>query len=402
MNKGKIEANKRRAWDSFLSGDLTLQSKPFRASIEISRNCDLKCIMCPRSRRPEYRVHHPEFDMTPELFQEIACEIFPHLEEAHLQGLGETVISPHWMRILELCKPFAPTTSFSIVTNLNRKDDEMWREMVGMGFKIVFSCDGATKGTFEAIRRGSCFERILANLEVVQEAMRANGGGKLHFLVTLQKLNYEEMPLFIDLAARYGAEQVGFLSVQEDVSMNPCRVLPALAKHPIRGLAALPAYVKRCAAALAKLPGRPGNLGLHDLPISRLMELKKRTLERAGMAGMAVTFTDAFFDEIGKSPAAPPLESLGCEEGIRESRRVAVHHKCFKPFSYMVVNYKGDVGPCCHLISDGSWEQMGNLRESSFDEIWNSKRYREIRKTHLAGKPDNPACRWCFSHRMDE
>jgi len=402
VNKGKIEENKRRAWDSFLSGDLTLESRPFRASIEISRNCDLKCIMCPRSQRAEYREHHPEYDMAPELFQEIAREIFPHLEEAHLQGFGETVISPHWMRILELCRPFAETTRFSLVTNLNRKDDEMWREMVRMGFAIVFSCDGATPGTFEAIRRGSRFERILANLKVIQKALHDTGRGKLFFLVVLQKLNHEEMPAFIDLAARYGAEQVVFSSVQDEVSMDPRDLLPALVKHPLRRLASLPAYVQRCAAALAKLPGRPGNLGLYDLPRPRLMELKRRTLERAKTTGVKVTFTDGFFGGVEKPAAAPRLESLGHEEGLRESVRVAVHHKCFKPFSHVVVNYRGDVGLCCHRISDRSWEQMGNLRESSFDEIWNSERYREIRKTHVAGKPDNPSCRWCFAHRIAE
>ena len=79
---------------------------------------------------------------------------------------------------------------------------------------------------------------------------------------------------------------------------------------------------------------------------------------------------------------------------------VALHQKCFKPYSYVVVDYKGGVGPCNHLIADENWKQMGALGRSSFAEIWNSPAYHDMRRKLLNALPDNGACRWCFAHRM--
>jgi MoaA/NifB/PqqE/SkfB family radical SAM enzyme len=170
---------------------------------------------------PEYRRYHPEFNMKPEVFERIVAELFPRLEYVHLQGYGESVISPYWPRILERCRPFAGKLRFGLVTNLSRKTASMWRDMVDMGFHIIVSCDGATKATFESIRHRSRFETILENLETIRRARLELGRGEIEFLVTLQGLNYREMPMFIDLASRYGVGRVTFASVIGTMPASP-------------------------------------------------------------------------------------------------------------------------------------------------------------------------------------
>ncbi|MFH1618323.1 MAG: hypothetical protein ABIG11_00300, partial [bacterium] len=59
------EKNMELAWAQFRSGSLRLESRPFRASIEITRNCNLKCVMCSQSWNPRYSRQRPEFDMSP-------------------------------------------------------------------------------------------------------------------------------------------------------------------------------------------------------------------------------------------------------------------------------------------------------------------------------------------------
>lgn len=385
------EINKKMAWKEFLRGETHLKSLPFRASIEITRNCDLRCVMCSHSRDSEYSRPRPELDMTPELFKKTARELFPFLEQAHLQGFGETVVSPHWPEILELCRPYSKEVKFTIVTNLNRKDDAMWRKMVEMGFQITFSCDGATAGTFEGIRRGARFDRVMENLEVVKKARDANPSGpELCLLVTLQPRNYREMPLFTDLAARYGAESVVFSNTQGTSGRLRRGII-----EPVR----------RAALALCgKSPGE--NLCLYDMPGEEISGLKEETMRAAAGSGVKVTFLDNFFRREFKKTGAPDSRPVPLPEdfaaGIADSCNVAGYKKCFKPFSYIVVNHKGDVGLCNHLLADGKWEQMGNIAASGIEEIWNSPEYRGMRVRHLTAAPKNRSCKWCYSHRTAE
>lgn len=399
-----LEENKKQAWEAFNSGRLRLESRPFRASIEITRNCNFKCNMCPQSWMPEYRRYHPEFNMSPALFERITQEVFPHLEYAHLQGFGETVISPHWFQILEMCRPFVGRVEFGLVTNLGRRNDAMWRRMVEMGFNIHFSCDGATQETFEEIRRGSSFGLILHNLEILREARRESGAGQLSFRVTLQKRNAREMPLFVDLAERCEVPEIAFASVQQ----NPPRT-PSDYWATLRRLKSLPgrhalAHIHRYLQRVLGL--RKEDLTLYDLARQELVDLKNETLRRAREAGVRVLFTDSFLDSLGAdTPPARPDPSRRPENtdyagGIEDSVRVAANQRCFKPFSYVVINYKGDVGLCNHLITDDSWEQMGSLQEDSFETIWNAARYLAMRRKLGWGEPPNKTCRWCFLHRL--
>ncbi|MBI3550768.1 MAG: SPASM domain-containing protein [Elusimicrobia bacterium] len=399
-----VEANRALAWEEFQAGALSLRSRPFKASIEITRNCNYKCIMCAQSWNPLYARYNPAFNMKPATFRKIAHELFPSLEYAHLQGYGETVISPHWPEILEMCRPYEGKVRFGLVTNLSRRDPAMWRRMVEMGFAIIFSCDGATAETFEKIRVGGDFSHILENLEVIRRA-RAEfpGRGLLDFHMTLQRLNYREMPGMVDLAARFGADRVTFASVKGNgaVGYHLGRAASWVREGKLdwRAIASMGRAALRLVQLNPRQLLRPGTVGvsIYDVPKGRLLEAKRAAQERSRATGMPLVFEDSYLLELGEETGGriPDLAA-----GIEGSVQVARHQKCFKPYSYVVINYKGDVGLCNHLIKDESWKQMGSLEESTFEEIWNSAAYREMREKLLNARPDNPSCRWCFAHRM--
>ncbi|MFH1620389.1 MAG: SPASM domain-containing protein, partial [bacterium] len=304
-------------------------------------------------------------------------------------------------------------------TNLNRKDDGMWLEMVKMGFQITFSCDGATPRTFESIRHGSWFERILSNLEVISKERKklkqelfhtstpyplpstlsaqtdkSDNLPELCFLVTLQPANYREMPLFIDLASRYGAEKVVFSNVQGSIGLLKRKLIEP---------------VKRAVGAFCG-KGPVENLCIYNIPRQEIAGLKAETVRRAKMLGISVSFIDNFLGQLGQKkkpgsenglPSELPTDYL---EGIGALGHVARYKKCFKPFSYVVINYRGDVGPCNHLLAYGkwNWERMGNIRDADIMDIWNSRPYREFRSMHLSASPINSVCKWCYSHRVME
>ena len=280
-----IEGTKRSSWRAFNDGKTLLEGLPFRASIELTRNCNFRCVMCPQSWMPEYAVYRPELNMGPELFGRVASELFPHLEYAHLQGFGESVISPHFPRILDLCESYAARGGggrlrFGLVTNLGRRDDGLWLRMARMGFQIRFSCDGATREVFEAIRRRSSFELILHNLGLLGKT------GSLSFNVTLQKANWRQMTLFVELAARYGVKEVLFSSVQRNLPRTVPEMLGTLKKLARMGPAHALAHLRR------GLFRREEDPSLQGLPRRSLSELAAAALEAGRRLGVRVLFND--------------------------------------------------------------------------------------------------------------
>ncbi len=60
---------------------------------------------------------------------------------------------------------------------------------------------------------------------------------------------------------------------------------------------------------------------------------------------------------------------------------------CIFPFSSMAVHVNGEVG-LCNADYNAS-VSMGNISTQSIKEVWNSKKYKNIRKIHLEGLKDN-------------
>ena len=67
---------------------------------------------------------------------------------------------------------------------------------------------------------------------------------------------------------------------------------------------------------------------------------------------------------------------------------------CRRLMEQAYISYNGDVILCCV-----DWERttvLGNLKEQSLEEIWNSKKYMEIRKKYINGDIKDTICGKCF------
>ena len=80
--------------------------------------------------------------------------------------------------------------------------------------ELGVSIDGATKETYEKLRLGGKWEKILEGLECMAEQKQKHGFRFiLHFVV--QKDNYHEMEKIIDLGEQYGADRVWFSRIHD-------------------------------------------------------------------------------------------------------------------------------------------------------------------------------------------
>jgi MoaA/NifB/PqqE/SkfB family radical SAM enzyme len=72
---------------------------------------------------------------------------------------------------------------------------------------LNISIDGATKETYELLRRGGQFEKLLENLEFIKHYHEKF---RIKFHMVVQKSNWHEMNKMLELADRFNAHEVIF------------------------------------------------------------------------------------------------------------------------------------------------------------------------------------------------
>ena len=67
---------------------------------------------------------------------------------------------------------------------------------------------------------------------------------------------------------------------------------------------------------------------------------------------------------------------------------------CYEPFYSLVIDGKGNVGPCSS-IPPNEFSYVPNLREENLRKIWFGEFFNSIRKKLLKGKPISEKCKSC-------
>jgi len=71
-------------------------------------------------------------------------------------------------------------------------------------------------------------------------------------------------------------------------------------------------------------------------------------------------------------------------------------YKCSFPFKQLVVNHKGNILPCCTMYGDKL--RLGNVKDMTLKEAWDSPKAKELRKLHKDGNyRENPICNRCIN-----
>ena len=79
-------------------------------------------------------------------------------------------------------------------------------------------------------------------------------------------------------------------------------------------------------------------------------------------------------------------------ENIQESG-----YNCQQPWQRVLVRSSGEVCPCCAFFSKEL--SLGNLKDHTIHELWNSKEMHDLRDMHKRGNyEENPWCKKCINH----
>lgn len=215
-----------------------LGERSLKVIIDISNKCNLRCRMCHFSFDHVFR--QPARHMRPELFARVAAEVLPRAHTLVLSAGNEPLMSPWFTDILKIAAEYkVPELYF--LTNAQLLTEKVAEAVLDCGVtQVQISADGATKPTYEYIRRGASFERLKNNLQHLSERKRALGRKLplLQFNVVLMRSNLEELDRYVDLAEDTGVEWIAARHLLQMVGLDMERESldhdHALANHHFR------------------------------------------------------------------------------------------------------------------------------------------------------------------------
>lgn len=332
----------RRVAGAMLRGDLAPPA-PVRVQVETTDVCNLRCVHCRREKLDDMNTRTMPLDS----FARIVADIEPLY--ASMAGFGEPLIDRTIVAKLALLHRRGVRTSFPTNgTYIRRhKREELAAELPDI---LQLSIDGATKESFEAIRKLGDFDKIVDNYRAIC-ALRADGKTRPHTIIrvlcALQRGNlHDYRAMYRLIKTLRGIDSFGLVPVSYGGIHSP------------------------------QAPGKDEVLALH------------RELD-AAIAGAEAEDEKDFYRQWRKVSA----EWLGKSANRLdpETNRAP----CTVPWFSTYIDAKGRVYPCCYLT--GTQHVMGTLGEdgSGFAEIWTGARYRAFRAGLVSARPDMQGCRTC-------
>jgi radical SAM protein with 4Fe4S-binding SPASM domain len=332
------EENKKLNFDERALEATVITSLPLVAKIEVTNRCNLQCIMCRDGSR-----HTESKDLAVQTFMKLE-PLFPTLLSAYLYGIGEVLTYPHLPEMIETLLGY--DVNVGLITNGTLIRENMAKMWVENGlYKLSISIDGATKETYEKIRRGASFERLMSNLQIVRDLKRAYGSERpyLTFNYVVMRDSIAELPRLVDLAAEYGAKEV----IVNDLIV----FFDAMKSQAL------------------------------DYTDPLCVRFFSEAEERARVHGVQLFLPCAYRFKKEK-------------ERVLTSNTPRINI-CTEPWSGFWLTADGEVTPCCYWMNP-----MGNLQDHDFSVIWNNQKYQALRRVINTPKRSSH-CKQCAIAGME-
>ena len=292
---------------------------PRSIQIECTTRCNLKCTFCELS----YWTEKPA-DLQFDSFKKMVDHL-PKLKRIDLTGIGESLMNRDFFTIVEFLKSRGVYVMLN--DNFTLMTERAARRLIELEVDHIYlSLDGATKQTYEQIRVGANFDKVISNTRRLLEIKRAMGKKrpevKINTVVCMT--NYQELPAIVELASDLGIGMVTFVNVITFESTT-----------------------------------RLDTLRVQQEIQSRFQE----ALQRARKLGVLVKLE--LFDKLP----------------VRE---------CDFPWKRNFVTYDGYVHPCCYTTQTGdrkaqNGRSFGNLVEKPFHTVWSGGLYSVFRRKMQQG-----------------
>lgn len=196
---------------ALVSNNILNSNKRFlQVEMDISNTCNLRCRMCYFSL-DKYFYQNPVY-MLPQTFHEIGEQIFDFTQSLTLSLGNEPLTSPYFTQLLKISSKFdIPEVNFS--TNGILLDREIIDAVIRYGVtEVRISIDGAKRQTFETIRRGASFSKLLKNIDNLVSRKEELGitTPEIRIDIVMMEQNVTELEDIVTLASQIGATKLNF------------------------------------------------------------------------------------------------------------------------------------------------------------------------------------------------
>ncbi len=342
--------------------------RPLFVEMDVINKCNLRCIMCYFSNDTVYKAQRDEIAV--EDFARLAEEMLPFCYNFSFSTGAEPLLHRRLGDLLDTAARYEVPNSLMYTNGLLLYEPIVERMIASKLTTLYVSIDGATKETYERIRVGGNFDKLMTNLRAFQSAKERAGSWTpdLNINLVLMRSNIRELPAMVRLAADLGA-----------VGVTTCHV-----------------YNRASARAAEETLDQDKDL------CNRMFDEARAEAEKLGLP---VFLPAKFATAQGRAPL--PLDLLSERERFKRWNGEVVGYlrdhfagdevreHCQFPWNFLAILWSGDVHPCA------SWseEPVGNIRTQSFDEIWNGAKLRALRAEHASGSL-RKLCRECTAFGM--
>jgi len=170
----------------------------------ITEKCNLSCRHCRGI---------PKGELSTERAKKLIAEIAELRPEWVIVEGGEPLLRRDIFELLGLMQQ--SPLEVHLITNGMLLNNQIIATLKQLGIKLMISIDAATKATYESIRNGADFERV------IQAAYNCAQEGLLEAInITLMKRNYTEIPRIFEMAASMGVKRITI------IGLKPCEHYP--------------------------------------------------------------------------------------------------------------------------------------------------------------------------------
>jgi pyruvate-formate lyase-activating enzyme len=245
------------------------------------QSCNLSCPTC----RNHLIMETKHADSIARIQQRLEDEALEDARLLYITGSGDPFGSPFFRKWLQTMKrsSMPKLEIIQLHTNALLWTPRIWasipEETRALCKRATISIDAARPDTYAENRRGGDFETLLKRLAFIADLRRNGPLEYLEIHMTVQLNNFEEMPEFVELGRRHGADRVAFHQMVDWGSFTPEEYAARAVHRPEH---------PRYADFVAMLQ----NPALQDpiVWLSNLTDLAARTAAEATPAGAALAY----------------------------------------------------------------------------------------------------------------
>jgi MoaA/NifB/PqqE/SkfB family radical SAM enzyme len=189
--------------------DDRVQAAPTKVQTAVSTTCNLACPFCMRESMGIRENMFMDFEHFSAHIDELKAST-----TISLFGLGEPFLHPEFFRFVDLCKEYRIMISTS--SHGMSLDHDTRKRILESGLDdLHISMDGATKKTFEWLRKNAVFETVVEQVTALARERDEIGSKtpRMNVNLTVSRHNIREVPLLVSLAHRMGCQSASFSSV---------------------------------------------------------------------------------------------------------------------------------------------------------------------------------------------